>query len=163
MDRFADQLVARGPTLSPDGTAHTGSIHILEAADIEAARRFASEEPFARAGLYSSVAITPWCNILGGTMWARSPASPDTASTVVIARWPGRVCEPDERDASWRELWNPIAREASVFGGLLLDEDERDSVGLVFAVDLDLPDTRRLVETLGRLPTPTSIRSHRWC
>jgi hypothetical protein len=33
VDRFAEQLVALGATLSTDGTAHTGSIHVLDAAD----------------------------------------------------------------------------------------------------------------------------------
>jgi uncharacterized protein len=163
MDRFAEQLVARGPTLSRDGTAHTGSIHILEAADLGAARRFAFEEPFARAGLYSAVTVTPWCNALGGTMWDRPPASPDTASTIVIARWPRRVCELDERDACWRALTTPIAAEAFVFGGLLFGEGDPDNVGLVFALDLGLPETERLVETLGSVPASTSIVSQRWC
>jgi uncharacterized protein len=163
MDQFADQLVARGPTLSRDGTAHTGSIHILEAADLGAARRFAFEEPFARAGLYSAVTVTPWCSALGGTMWDRPPAAPDTESTIVIARWPGRVCEPEERDASWRALTDPVAREAVVFGGLLLGEDGRENVGLVFALDPGLPETERLVGTLGCVPASTSIVSQRWC
>jgi uncharacterized protein len=161
MDRFAEQLVARGPTLSRDGTAHTGSIHILEAADLGAARQFAFEEPFARAGLYSAVTVTPWCNALGRTMWDRLPASPDTASTIVIARWPGCVCEPGERGASWRTLINPIAGEAFVFGGFLVGEGERDNVGLVFALDLGLPETERLAGTLG-VPASSSIVSQRW-
>jgi hypothetical protein len=163
MDQFAEQLVARGPTLSRDGTAHTGSIHILEAADLGAARRFAFEEPFARAGLYSAVTVTPWCNALGGTMWDRPPASPDTESTIVIARWPGRVCEPDERNAFWRALTKPIAGEAFVFGGLLIGEGDRDTVGLVFALDLGLRETERLAGTLGCVPASTSIVSQRWC
>jgi uncharacterized protein YciI len=162
MDQFADQLVARGPTLSRDGTAHTGSIHILEAADLGAARRFAFEEPFARAGLYSAVTVTPWCNALGGTMWDRPPASPDTVSTIVIAGWPERVCEPDERNAFWRAVTKPIAGEAFVFGGLLLGEGDRDTVGLVFALDLGLPETERLVGTLDCVPASTSTVSQRW-
>jgi uncharacterized protein YciI len=162
MDQFAEQLVARGPTLSRDGTAHTGSIHILEAADLRAARRFAFEEPFSRARLYSAVTVTPWCNALGGTMWDRPPATPDTASTIVMAHWPACICEPGERDAFWRALTSPIAGEVLVFGGLLLGEDDRDTAGLVFALDLGLPETERLVETLGCLPAPTSIVSQRW-
>ncbi|PZS33175.1 MAG: hypothetical protein DLM59_06870 [Pseudonocardiales bacterium] len=53
-----EQLVARGPTLSPDGTAHTGSVHVLEAPTIDDARRFATREPYHLAGLHASVAVT---------------------------------------------------------------------------------------------------------
>ena len=163
MDQFAQRLVARGPTLSPDGTAHTGSVHILEAADLTAARRFALEEPYSRAGLYSAVTVTPWSNALGGTMWDRPPASPETPSTMVIASWPRRPCAQDQRDAAWRALTHPAGREAFVFGGLLLGKGESETVGLAFALDRDLPDTERLVETLGCAQTSTSIMSHRWC
>lgn len=30
LDGFADRLVARGPTLSDDGTQHTGSTHVVD-------------------------------------------------------------------------------------------------------------------------------------
>ena len=162
MDQCAQRLVARGPTLSPDGTAHTGSVHILEAADLTAARRFAFEEPYSRAGLYSAVTVTPWYNALGGTMWDRPPASPETASTIVIAGWPARACVHDQRDACWRTLTHAAAPEPLVFGGLLLGESESETVGLAFAVDRDLPATERLAETLGFAQTSTSIVSHRW-
>ncbi len=108
MDRFAGQLVARGPTLSADGEEHTGSVHVLEAPDLEAARRFALDEPYARAGLYSSVSVTPWWNALGGTMWDRPPATRDLASTLVIARWPQVGCEPEARADAWREATRSI-------------------------------------------------------
>ena len=162
MDQFASRLVARGPTLSPDGTAHTGSVHILEASDLTAARRFAFEEPYSRAGLYSTVTVTPWCNALGGTMWDRPPASPETQSTIVIASWPGRPCAPDVRDACWRALTHPVAQEAFVFGGLLLGQGEGETVGLAFALDRDLSDTERLVTTLGCAQASNSIVSRRW-
>jgi uncharacterized protein len=53
MDVHADALVARGPTLSADGTSHTGSVHVVEAATIDDARRFAFEEPYWLAGVYA--------------------------------------------------------------------------------------------------------------
>ena len=55
MDGYVDDLVARGPTLSPDGEAHTGSIHLLSTSSAEEARRFAFSEPYQRAGVYASV------------------------------------------------------------------------------------------------------------
>jgi len=52
MDRFADRLILRGPTLSGDGAEHTGSVHVVYLADRASAERFATEEPYWQAGLY---------------------------------------------------------------------------------------------------------------
>src|SRR5215470_12427354 len=58
MDRFAGRLILRGPTLSDDGTEHTGSVHIVDLADRASAERFATEEPYWLAGLYRRVTAT---------------------------------------------------------------------------------------------------------
>src|SRR5215471_9632886 len=58
MDRFAGRLILRGPTLSDDGTEHTGSVHVVDLADRAGAERFAAEEPFWLAGLYQQVTAT---------------------------------------------------------------------------------------------------------
>jgi uncharacterized protein YciI len=55
MDRFADQLILRGPTLSDDGTEHKGSVHVVNLADRASAERFATEEPYWLGGLYRQV------------------------------------------------------------------------------------------------------------
>src|SRR5215472_10603312 len=55
MDRFADRLILRGPTLSDDGAEHTGSVHVVNLADRASAERFATEEPYWLAGLYRHV------------------------------------------------------------------------------------------------------------
>ena len=44
MDAYARAFVARGPTLT-EGGAQTGSMHIVDLPDAEAARVFAYEEP----------------------------------------------------------------------------------------------------------------------
>lgn len=69
MDAFADAMIARGPTLTKDGTAATGSLHIVDLPDAEAARAFAFDEPNFRAGVYADVMIRRWRNALGRTMW----------------------------------------------------------------------------------------------
>jgi hypothetical protein len=48
MDRFADVMIARGATLTPDRTIHTGSMRILDLPDAGAAWAFAFEEPYHR-------------------------------------------------------------------------------------------------------------------
>jgi uncharacterized protein len=69
MDAYADAMIARGPTLNEDGTAATGSMHIVDLPNAEAARAFAFDEPNYRAGVYADVMIRRWQNMLGRTMW----------------------------------------------------------------------------------------------
>jgi uncharacterized protein YciI len=69
MDGFEDQLIARGPTLAPDGDIPTGSLHIVDLPDSGAARAFAFDEPNYQAGVYRDVLLRRWSNALGRTMW----------------------------------------------------------------------------------------------
>jgi uncharacterized protein YciI len=69
MDQYAEAMIARGPTLTADGTAATGSMHIVNLPDSAAARVFAFDEPNYKAGVYSDVLIRRWSNALGRTMW----------------------------------------------------------------------------------------------
>src|SRR6516225_3016670 len=57
LDRFADRLILRGPTLSDDGAEHTGSVHVVDLADRASTERFAAEEPYQLAGLYRQITI----------------------------------------------------------------------------------------------------------
>lgn len=54
-----------GPYLSEDGQAMTGSLIVLEAADLAAARAFAAADPYAKAGLFASVEVRPWRWLIG--------------------------------------------------------------------------------------------------
>jgi uncharacterized protein len=69
MDRFADSMIARGPTLASDRETFTGSLHILGLPDADAARRFVAEEPYNRAGLYEHHWVWLFDNLLARTMW----------------------------------------------------------------------------------------------
>lgn len=69
MDDFADQLIARGPTLTDDRETATGSVHIVDLPDAGAARAFAYEEPNFKAGVYDQVDVRRWRNESGRTMW----------------------------------------------------------------------------------------------
>jgi uncharacterized protein YciI len=71
MDGYGELLVARGPTLTGDGdeAESTGSLHIVDLPDAEAARTFAYEEPYYRAGVFGSVLLCRFHNVLGRTMW----------------------------------------------------------------------------------------------
>jgi uncharacterized protein YciI len=69
MDRYAKEMIARGPTLADDGDTATGSVHILDLPDPVAARAFAFEEPNYQAGVYRDVLLRRWGNLLRRTMW----------------------------------------------------------------------------------------------
>lgn len=60
LKRFASQHVCIGPLLSDDGEAMVGSLLVLDFADRAAAEDFARNDPYAKAGLFDSVAITPF-------------------------------------------------------------------------------------------------------
>jgi len=71
MDGYGDLLIARGPTLTgpDDEDESTGSLHIVDLPDAESARRFAYDEPYYRGGVFESVLLYRFHNILGRTMW----------------------------------------------------------------------------------------------
>jgi uncharacterized protein YciI len=48
-----------GPFLDPDGNM-AGSLIIFEAADLDAARAWAANDPYAKAGLFSRSELRPW-------------------------------------------------------------------------------------------------------
>jgi uncharacterized protein len=60
LEAHSASLVAAGPLLDDEGKEMIGSLIILEVADRAAAERFAAEDPYAKAGLFASVRITPW-------------------------------------------------------------------------------------------------------
>jgi hypothetical protein len=69
MDAFAARMTARGPTLSQDRQTWTGSLHVVALPNAEAARAFADNDPYHRAGLFSEHLIRTFDNRLGRTMW----------------------------------------------------------------------------------------------
>jgi uncharacterized protein YciI len=83
MDRYADELIARGPTLTHDDedAETTGSLHILEVPDADAAERFAYDEPYYLAGVFADVLVHRFHKRVGTTMWDFATPSPATAAT----------------------------------------------------------------------------------
>jgi len=61
---LGDTLFAAGPLLADDNETMIGSLVVIEAdtkADVET---FATSDPYAVAGLFESVTITPWKKVL---------------------------------------------------------------------------------------------------
>lgn len=161
MDGFASELIARGPTLSPDGSMHTGSVHIVDLPDAATARRFAFEEPYYRAGVYEEVTVLPYAPLVEGTMWDRPSPRADQQATFVLATW----IEP----AFWRDIVVEL-RDAGtgsdrwVFAGALLSEDSTAVRGVAAAVHLESAEADDLVRTaIGHAPgSPIGVERHRW-
>jgi uncharacterized protein YciI len=83
LDRFADRLTARGPTLAPDRETWTGSMHVLDLPSVDDAHAFVADEPYARAGLFASHRIWRFTNLLGRTMWEH-PGDPGGTTYLVF-------------------------------------------------------------------------------
>ncbi|SRR6266511_1471898 len=72
MDRFAESMIARGPTLDTDRERATGSLHVLALPSVDAAREFVELEPNNRAGVYGEHLVWRFENLLGRSMWELS-------------------------------------------------------------------------------------------
>lgn len=53
-----------GPLLGDEG-AMIGSLVILDVADVDAARDWAANDPYAKAGLFENVEMIPWKKVVG--------------------------------------------------------------------------------------------------
>jgi len=62
---LGDALKFAGPFTAEDGETMNGSLIVIEAASLQAARDIAATDPFAKAGLFASVEIRPWLWSLG--------------------------------------------------------------------------------------------------
>lgn len=97
MDGYADQLIARGPTLTghDDDAETTGSLHIVDLPDEAAVRAFAFDEPYYRAGAFERVDLYRFHNHTGATMWDFANAVPDYHRYLVITTDPTPITPTD--------------------------------------------------------------------
>ncbi|MER5552253.1 YciI family protein [Streptomyces sp. NPDC002793] len=149
MDRYAKEMIARGPTLEDDGETPTGSVHIVDLPDSAAARAFAFDEPNYQAGAYRDVLLRRWRNTLGSTMWD-FPGGPTDGNRYLVlglGEGPAADLEVPETQA-----------ELIAYGPLLSDSGDiwLGTAALVRAPD---PDTARAVLTPDRY---ADIEVHNW-
>jgi uncharacterized protein len=60
LESLDETLVFAGPFTEADGATMNGSLVVIEADSLEAARQIAAGDPFAKVGLFASVEIRPW-------------------------------------------------------------------------------------------------------
>ena len=131
-------MIARGPTLTTDRATWTGSMHIVDLPDAQAARVFAFREPDDRAGVYGEVLVRRWRNALGRTMWDH-PAEPgDDRRFLVIGRGkPGVEAARQALEAAQRRWFGePGHRDGFILRGPLLSDDGAGWVGSALLVQL---------------------------
>ena len=83
MDRFAESMIARGPTLDTDRETATGSLHVLALPGVAAAHEFVALEPNNRAGVYREHVVWRFENLLGRSMWDFSAPATEPRFLVV--------------------------------------------------------------------------------
>ena len=55
-----DKIKLGGPFMTEDASGMTGSLIIIEAASTQEVEALATNDPYAKAGLFESVEIRPW-------------------------------------------------------------------------------------------------------
>lgn len=149
MDRFAAELIARGPTLADDGDTATGSVHIVDLPDSAAARAFAFDEPNYQAGVYRDVLLRRWRNLLGRTMWDFPGGREAGNRYLVLGLGSG---EPADLDL-------PADPDELIAYGPLLSDDGSAWLGTAALVRAPDADQARAVLTADRY---AEIQVHNW-
>jgi len=149
MDRYAAQMIARGPTLAGDGDSPTGSVHILDLPDPDAARAFAFDEPNYQAGVYRDVMVRRWRNLLDRTMWDFAGGRDGGSRYLVLGLGAGPGAD----------LAVPPERDELVAYGPLLSDDGATWLGTAVLLRAPDPDAARAILTPGRY---AGIEVHGW-
>ncbi|QQC87353.1 YciI family protein [Streptomyces alfalfae] len=150
MDRYAKELIARGPTFADDGETPTGSVHIVDLPNPAAVRAFAFDEPSYQAGAYRDVLLRRWRNVLGRTMWDFPGGRAGGNRYLVLGFGEGPAAD----------LAPPLDREEDLVAyGPLLSDDGDTWLGTAALLRASDPDTARAVLTGDRY---AGIEVHDW-
>jgi uncharacterized protein len=166
MDGYADAMIARGPTLTPDRETATGSMHMVDLPDADAARVFAFEEPNYRAGVYGEVLLRRWRNALGRTMWDFDGDPARNRRFLIIGH--GRPEVGATRDllvGAHRRYLDQGYRDRFIARGPLLSDDGTEWVGSAWLVELPdraAVDAMLAGEPFARAGLYADVEVHDW-
>jgi uncharacterized protein YciI len=147
MDGYAAAMIARGPSLAADGKTPTGSMHIVDLPDAEAAKVFAYEEPFYKAGVFRDVMVCRWRNALGRTMWDFQGDPANNSRFLIIGHGkPGVTAKRDSLlDAHRRYFAEQGYQDRFLARGPLISDDGNEWVGSGMLIELP---SREAAETM---------------
>jgi uncharacterized protein YciI len=149
MDRYQEEMIARGPTLAADGDTPSGSLHILNLPGPAAARAFAFDEPNYQGGVYRDVLLRRWRNLLGRTMWDFPGGRDGGNRYLVLGLGTGRAAD----------LAVPPGPHELIAYGPLLSDSGATWLGTALLIRAPDPDKARSILTPDRY---ASIEVHRW-
>ena len=156
MDRFAETMIARGPTLDTDRETATGSLHVLALPSVDAAREFVALEPNNRAGVYGEHLVWRFENLLGRSM-REFPDQPAEPRFLIIGR------SHRGRPVSAETLPTELLERLILYGALTtLDGAELAGVALALqAPDREAVDALMQDERTG-LSVFSELEIHDW-
>ncbi|MFD4142580.1 YciI family protein [Streptomyces sp. NPDC058572] len=164
MDRFDDRLILRGPTLSDDGTEHTGSVHVVDLDDRAGAERFATEEPYWLAGLYGHLTTARTVVLLQREPTGSPLTSEPDALTLITGQW---TPEPRNADDTGETGQLPgVGPDSRLsFVAVLVDDNQSRTTGIVSVVQALPDEALKTVQPLAdRLAgEPVALTAQRWC
>jgi uncharacterized protein YciI len=149
MDRYATEMIARGPTVASDGQTPTGSVHIVDLPDPTAARAFAFDEPNYQAGVYRDVLLRRWRNTLGRTMWDFSGDRAGGDQYLVLGLGTDQSIDLDV----------PSNQDELIAFGPLLSDNGITWLGTAVLIQATDPDTARAILAPDRY---AEIEVHNW-
>ena len=165
MDGYADGMIARGPTLTPDREAATGSLHLVDLPDAAAAQVFAYQEPNYRAGVYADVLVRRWRNELGRTMWEYDGDPVANLRFMVLAEGTDDSVEvSDDLNAAYRGFVADRRAEL-IAAGPLLAEDGTGWLGSCLLLELpsrEAVDALLAEDPFARAGRYASVEVHDW-
>ena len=156
MDRFAESMIARGPTLDTDREAATGSLHVLGLPSAAAAREFVALEPNNRAGIYAEHFVWGFENLLGRSMWEFAGRSPEPRFLIIGRSDRGRPAPADALPAEFLERL--------ILYGALSTLDSGEPAGIALAVQAEDPEAVAALMEDGRtgLGMFSEVEVHNW-
>ncbi|SDM16100.1 YciI family protein [Nonomuraea jiangxiensis] len=149
MDRYAAELIARGPTFDRDSDVATGSVHIVDLPDLATARAFVFDEPNYQVGVYRDVMLRRWRNVLGRTMWDFPGGREGGNRYLVVGLGSGPAAD----------LVPPPDSDELIAWGPLLSDDGATWLGTALLIRAPDPDAARAVLTPDRY---AAIEVHDW-